>query len=817
MSDSQRHGVSVSSTPSDPKVGSTNMAGRKAAKSLRLFRGAETPSEKGSRNQTRYNSDDDSAQISPTKSRSFDPALKRYSVTGDLSEMISSGLQIKLDEDDGEAFLDESVIPNSFPKLEPVSSATYVPHSTTSQSGLKPKHLTATAEFDHETDEGIESAISGSLYSTITSVTASSDRLIGQSYQDEIALSDEKDESVNLEEEDDEKYPLAVELLPFKNKVGGHTAIFKFSKKAVCKALVNRENTWYESVERHHPELLGFMPRYIGVLNVRYSSLVDEDEENLTVGDLSPAQEGQRIDQRTPISHALRSDNGIAPEVVLNDNIHMIPQSLRDRFSSSAPSPVGSFVSGKSLTSPLVGPRSGTQTAVGSPASDFHRNSLDNSLGSTMINKKLQKQVFEEVFPLKLNKYGEQKFTTRFQHYDSPNSSNDDSQPRHRYSMTSDYEKGSLRSNSLSKRIPHPHSMLDLKDAGRYVEDPTPDQEGPRALLKSELDRGTPALSRSDSDAIFEMDNDNEDASMKMRKASEHAILEDYEETPKTETSMKKHLRKHTRFERFILLEDLTSDMSKPCVLDLKMGTRQYGIEAKSSKKYSQRLKCSRTTSRQLGVRICGMQIWQHREARFISRDKYFGRKVKVGEEFARCIARFLYDGKSKMSVVRHLPALIREVESLHQEFSKLDDYRMYGSSLLLMYDAGKSGSKLFVKIIDFAQCVIAEEPIPETATFPPRNPGKPDAGYLRGLKSLLFYFKQIFLALTGEHYKDYETSTELVAQLGDKLASPSEWLDTFEQDTSNDESSAYKSANVPMRFLEDPFVDCDDNSVVSE
>lgn len=62
------------------------------------------------------------------------------------------------------------------------------------------------------------------------------------------------------------KQPLeAIELIPYKHQVGGHTTMWRFSKRAVCKQLNNRENEFYEQVERYHPRLLNFLPRYVVV------------------------------------------------------------------------------------------------------------------------------------------------------------------------------------------------------------------------------------------------------------------------------------------------------------------------------------------------------------------------------------------------------------------------------------------------------------------------------------------------------------------------------------------------------------------------
>lgn len=121
---------------------------------------------------------------------------------------------------------------------------------------------------------------------------------------------------------------------------------------------------------------------------------------------------------------------------------------------------------------------------------------------------------------------------------------------------------------------------------------------------------------------------------------------------------------------------------------------------------------------------------------KYLCRNKYYGRSLT--DDGLRCsLAQFFHNGERLRTDIFLL--LLDRLNRLLAVISQLDSYRLFTSSLLIIYD-GLDGqpSEIDVRIIDFAHAT-QRDMTAESQTYT-----GPDDGFIFGLKSLIELIEEL-------------------------------------------------------------------------
>lgn len=182
---------------------------------------------------------------------------------------------------------------------------------------------------------------------------------------------------------------------------------------------------------------------------------------------------------------------------------------------------------------------------------------------------------------------------------------------------------------------------------------------------------------------------------------------------------------------KFIVLEDITSQYNKPCVIDCKLGYKACYDWAEPAYLEKNGPKDKSTTQATVGFRISGAQVYRAKKGEMFKTDRQWGKTLDAStiheafELFADngvIPAEALY-GSGENSFVSQL----KRLEAWAQ---RQTSFQFYQASVLLVYEGTAEGiedAKLTVKLVDFAHTFGA---------CAGANPGDPS--FLKGLQSLI-------------------------------------------------------------------------------
>lgn len=172
-------------------------------------------------------------------------------------------------------------------------------------------------------------------------------------------------------------------------------------------------------------------------------------------------------------------------------------------------------------------------------------------------------------------------------------------------------------------------------------------------------------------------------------------------------------------------MEDLTFGMVLPCIMDVKIGSRLWDIDATADKRMRRQIKSSKCGSGWYGFRICGIrdQLGNRIYARELSTLKKDGISK---------VLNFYFGNRSNSECKAMVEDCLAQLERI-REMLQNTNLQLISSSLLFVYDGANPSKTFMCKMIDFAHSHIHKQ-------------SYYDVNYLHGLDSFISTIKQTFI-----------------------------------------------------------------------
>lgn len=184
---------------------------------------------------------------------------------------------------------------------------------------------------------------------------------------------------------------------------------------------------------------------------------------------------------------------------------------------------------------------------------------------------------------------------------------------------------------------------------------------------------------------------------------------------------------------QFMMIENATMRMTRPCIMDIKIGAKTYGPDASAEKAAKQDASYA-GTKKPFGFSVLGMSVYHGaKKDEFKVLNKEYGKSLNKDniEDFVNVF--FDKANESEMTQAL-LSVFLGRLKAIQEMYSNQRVFHIFGSSILFVYDASillesaasseAIDSSVVVKMIDFAHVHPANK--------------QPDQNYNFGLANLI-------------------------------------------------------------------------------